>query len=144
MSCSIASNPRSHRLHRHSGLRFRRGQRARRPARHPTTEGCFTVDELAALITAMFALTQDLRRTLTWDQGAEMPSHDKIVRSPPMASSSLTSASPDSAGPTRTGTAFRQYFPKHTNLALHIADDLAAVACQSYSTDVSKLSCCAI
>ena len=74
------------------------------------------------------------RRSLTWDQGAEM------ALDPPSSGSRLawrsTSWDPDSPAVCGTerehdGAAACQYFPKGTDLSVHSAEDLAAVAIAS-------------
>ncbi|WP_237280569.1 IS30 family transposase [Subtercola vilae] len=60
------------------------------------------VDVNAALTATMSMLPAHLRRTLTWDQGSEMSSHDKIVPSSERVCSSPTPGSRGSAAPTRT------------------------------------------
>ncbi len=68
------------------------------------------------------------RRTLTWDQGSEMASHDKIAAH---FSEGVFFAEPGS--PWQRGTnentngLLRQYFPKGTDLSKHSAEHLQAV-----------------
>nr|WP_233194060.1 MULTISPECIES: IS30 family transposase [unclassified Cryobacterium] len=83
----------------------------------------------ASLVTAMSALPQELRRTLTWDQGAEMASHDKIASLFTDGVFFAHAGKPWQRGSNENMNGLlRQYFPKHTDLAIHSADDLAAVA----------------
>jgi IS30 family transposase len=71
-------------------------------------------DAIAATITT---LPEQLRRSLTWDQGAEMAAHAQIRVSPWQRGTNEN-----------TNGLLRQYFPKGTDLARHSAEDLAAVA----------------
>nr|WP_198411608.1 IS30 family transposase [Cryobacterium sp. TMT2-14] len=83
----------------------------------------------ASLITAMSALPQELQRTLTWDQGAEMASNDKIASLFTDGMFFAHAGKPWQRGSNENMSGLlRQYFPKHTDLAIHSADDLAAVA----------------
>ena len=83
---------------------------------------------LAALNTAMIAIPQEQRLTLTGDQGSEMANHDQVGR---LLSEGVFFADPGS--PWMRGTnenlngLLRQYLPKGTNLNVHDADDLAAI-----------------
>ena len=77
----------------------------------------------------MSALPQDLRRTLTWDQGTEMASHDKIIS---LFTDGVFFAHAGKlwqrGSNENMNRLLRQYFPKHTDLTIDSADDLAAVA----------------
>src|SRR6202453_1038219 len=83
-------------------------------------------DAITAQITT---LPEQLRRSLTWDQGAEMSQHAKIT-----INSGLQVYFCDPQSPWQRGTnentngLLRQYFPKGTNLARHTAEELEAVA----------------
>jgi transposase, IS30 family len=83
-------------------------------------------DAIAASITA---LPEQLRRSLAWDQGAEMAQHVQL-----RIDSGLRVYFCDPRSPWQRGTnentngLLRQYFPKGTDLSRHGADDLAAVA----------------
>lgn len=82
-------------------------------------------DAIAAAITALPA---QLRRSLTWDQGAEMAQHAKL-----RVITSLPVYFCDPHSPWQRGTnentngLLRQYLPKGTDLTKHSASDLAAV-----------------
>ena len=83
-------------------------------------------DAIAEVITT---LPEQLRRSLTWDQGAEMAQYAQL-----RIDSGLPVYFCDPQSPWQRGTnentngLLRQYFPKGTDLARHSADDLAAVA----------------
>jgi IS30 family transposase len=83
-------------------------------------------DAIAAAVTT---LPEQLRRSLTWDQGAEMAHHAQL-----RIDSGLQVYFCDPQSPWQRGTnentngLLRQYFPRGTDLARHGADDLAAVA----------------
>ena len=83
-------------------------------------------DAIAASITT---LPQQLRRSLTWDQGAEMAQHAQL-----RADADLDVYFCDPHSPWQRGTnentngLLRQYFPKGTDLYRHSPSDLDAVA----------------
>ena len=79
-------------------------------------------------ITSIITLPEQLRRSLTWDQGAEMTQHAQIT-----IDSGLQVYFCDPQSPWQRGTnentngLLRQYFPKGTNLARHTAEEVEAV-----------------
>ena len=79
---------------------------------------------------AIRTLPDQLRRSITWDQGVEMADHATLQRRDRRRPS--TSATPTrrgNEGPTRTPTGcLRQYFPKGTDLSIHGPDVLQAAA----------------
>ena len=83
-------------------------------------------DAIAREITT---LPGQLRRSLTWDQGAGMAQHARLRVDTGLAVCFCDPHSPWQRGTNEnTNGLLRQYFPKGTDLSLHSADDLAAVA----------------
>jgi len=83
-------------------------------------------DAIAEQITT---LPEQLRRSLTWDQGAEMAQHAQLRIDVGMAIYFCEPRSPWQRGTNEnTNGLLRQYFPKGTDLARHSATDLDAVA----------------
>ena len=83
-------------------------------------------DAIAAAITT---LPEQLRRSLTWDQGAEMAEHTKLRIETGLQVYFCDPQSPWQRGTNEnTNGLLRQYFPRGTDLARHSAADLAAVA----------------
>ncbi|MDI5980400.1 IS30 family transposase, partial [Amycolatopsis magusensis] len=84
-----------------------------------------------AMIPAITALPQHLRRSMTWDRGNEMARHPDITLATHMPIYFADPRSPWQRGSNEnTNGLLRQYFPKHTDLATHTADDLATVAAE--------------
>jgi IS30 family transposase len=83
-------------------------------------------DAIAATITT---LPEQLRRSLTWDQGAEMAQHIQLRIDSGIAVYFCDPHSPWQRGTNEnTNGLLRQYFPKGTDLSRHSADDLTAIA----------------
>jgi IS30 family transposase len=82
-----------------------------------------------AIIAAVTTLPNELRRSLTWDQGAEMAHHAQLRIDTGLAVYFCDPQSPWQRGSNEnTNGLLRQYFPKGTDLARHSSDDLTAVA----------------
>jgi IS30 family transposase len=83
-------------------------------------------DAIAATITT---LPEQLRRSLTWDQGAEMAQHAQLRIDADIDVYFCDPHSPWQRGTNEnTNGLLRQYFPKGTDLSRHSGEALAAVA----------------
>jgi IS30 family transposase len=84
-----------------------------------------------AMIASITTLPEALRRSLTWDQGTEMHHHRRISLAADIDIYFCDPHSPWQRGSNEnTNGLLRQYFPKGTDLSLHSAEHLAAVAAE--------------
>jgi IS30 family transposase len=81
-----------------------------------------------AIVAAIATLPAQLRRSLTWDQGAEMARHADLRIGHDLPVYFCDPRSPWQRGTNEdTNGLPRQYFPKGTDLSLHDVDELEAV-----------------
>jgi IS30 family transposase len=82
-----------------------------------------------AILRSMSKLPEELRQSLTWDQGAEMAQHVKLRIDTGLDIYFCDPQSPWQRGSNEnTNGLLRQYFPKGTDLSRHTAKELDAVA----------------
>jgi IS30 family transposase len=82
-----------------------------------------------AITRAMAFFPEQLRRSLTWDQGAEMSQHAQLSIDTGLKVYFCDPQSPWQRGTNEnTNGLLRQYFPKGTNLRSHTENDLKSVA----------------
>jgi transposase, IS30 family len=84
-----------------------------------------------AIITAFAALPPQLKRSLTWDQGVEMSSHEALTTATGIPIYFAERASPWQRGANENFNGLlRQYFPKGTDLATHSHSHVARVVAE--------------
>ncbi|MEE9128657.1 MAG: IS30 family transposase [Phycisphaerales bacterium] len=82
-----------------------------------------------AIARTILTLPEQLRRSLTWDQGAEMAQHARLKIDAGLQVYFCDPQSPWQRGTNEnTNGLLRQYFPKGTDLSRHSAEEIAAVA----------------
>ena len=82
-----------------------------------------------AITRTIITLPEELRRSLTWDQGAEMAQHVGLKIDAGVQVYFCDPHSPWQRGTNEnTNGPLRQYFPKDTDLSVHSAKEIAAVA----------------
>ena len=82
-----------------------------------------------AILRSIVHLPRHLRRSLSWDQGAEMARHAKLTVAADLPVYFCDPQSPWQRGTNEnTNGLLRQYFPKGTDLSLHGPEELDAVA----------------
>lgn len=82
-----------------------------------------------AIAASIVKLPDQLRRSLTWDQGAEMAQHAQLRIDTGLSIFFCDPQSPWQRGTNEnTNGLLRQYFPKGTDLSKHSAEELDAVA----------------
>lgn len=92
-------------------------------------EGKGSADDLAESLTTIYdELPAWLRKSLTWDQGVEMASHEDLTKANGIKVYFCEPRSPWQRGTNEnTNGLLRQYFPKFTDLSIYTPADLRSV-----------------
>jgi IS30 family transposase len=99
------------------------------PADGPALAGHGAEAVRDAIAETIMTMPAQLRRSLTWDQGAEMAQHAQLRIDTGLAIYFCDPQSPWQRGTNEnTNGLLRQYFPKGTDLSRHSRSDLDAVA----------------
>ena len=98
------------------------------PARREASHGAEAVRD--AITHTIITLPEELRRSLTWDQGAEMaPAREASLSTRACRSTSVILIARGSAAPMRIPTdCYANTSPKALISSMHSADEIAAVA----------------
>ena len=100
-----------------------------RPKNGPALAGHGAEAVRDAITRTITTLPEQLRQSLTWDQGAEMSQHAYLRIDTGLCVYFCDPHSPWQRGTNEnTNGLLRQYFPKGTDLSVHSCDDIAAVA----------------
>lgn len=111
------------------GTLVERSSRFLLPLHLPGTHGAVQVRD--AVTDTISTLPELLRCSLTWDQGIEMARHAEITMAAGMPIYFCDPSSPWQRGTNENiNGLLRQYFPKGTDLSVHSAEHLAAVAAE--------------
>lgn len=82
-----------------------------------------------AITRTIITLPEELRRSLTWDQGVEMAQHSRLKIDTGIQVYFCDPRSPWQRGTNEnTNGLLRQYFPKGADLSIYSADEISAVA----------------
>ena len=82
-----------------------------------------------AITRTILTLPEELRRSLTWDQGPELAQHSRLKVDTGIQVYFCDPRSPWQRGTNEnTNGLLRQYFPKSTDLSVYDADEISAVA----------------
>lgn len=101
----------------------------KRPKHGPALAGHGAEAVRNAVTRSVQKLPEQLKKSLTWDQGAEMAQHKKLKTDTGIDVYFCDPQSPWQRGSNEnTNGLLRQYFPKGTNLSHHRIDELDAVA----------------